>query len=54
MAEILITVLLIAWLLGLLSSYTFGGAIHVCLILAAIFIAYKVAKRRPSAKRRTL
>jgi hypothetical protein len=47
MLEICVTVLLIAWLLGLLSSYTLGGAIHVCLVLALIFLAIRIARRRP-------
>lgn len=46
MLEISITVLLIAWLLGLLSSYTLGGAIHLCLVLAVVFLAVRLARRR--------
>ena len=46
MLEICVTVLLIVWLLGLLSSYTLGGAIHLCLVLALAFLAIKVARRR--------
>ena len=32
----LFVVLLIAWLLGLISSYTLGGFIHVLLLLALL------------------
>lgn len=46
MLEIAAIVLLIAWLLGFLSSYTLGGAIHVCLALALVIIALKLARRR--------
>jgi hypothetical protein len=35
-------VLLILWLLGLVSSYTLGGFIHILLILAIIVILVRV------------
>jgi hypothetical protein len=35
-------VLLILWLLGLVSSYTIGGFIHVLLVLALIVVLLKV------------
>jgi Family of unknown function (DUF5670) len=31
-------VLLILWLLGLLSSYTMGGFIHVLLVIAIVMV----------------
>jgi hypothetical protein len=31
-------VLIVLWLLGLLSSYTMGGVIHVLLVIAIIMI----------------
>jgi hypothetical protein len=31
-------VLIIAWLLGLLSSYTLGGFIHILLVVALVMI----------------
>lgn len=31
-------VLLILWLLGLVSSYTMGGVIHVLLVIALVLI----------------
>ena len=54
MSEVLVTVLLIAWVLGLLSSYTLGGAIHLCLVLALIFVALKLFRRGPGSDRRLL
>jgi len=40
-------VLLVLWLLGLVSSYTLGGVIHVLLVLAIImFIVGLVQGRR--------
>lgn len=45
MLEVLATVLLIAWLLGLMSSYTFGGGIHLLLALALLAIAIRLVRR---------
>jgi Family of unknown function (DUF5670) len=42
-------VLLILWLLGLVSSYTLGGMIHILLVVALIVIVVGlVSGRRPS------
>jgi len=41
MLEITVIVLVIAWLLGLFSSYTLGGAIHFCLVLALVLLVVK-------------
>ena len=41
-------VLLILWLVGLVSSYTLGGFIHVLLVLAIVVILVRVLQgRRP-------
>ncbi|HEU5081346.1 MAG TPA: lmo0937 family membrane protein [Opitutaceae bacterium] len=45
MLEVLATVLLIAWLLCLMAAYTFGGAVHLLLALALIFIAIRLIRR---------
>lgn len=50
MLDIAITVLLIAWLLGMLSAYTLGGAIHLCLFLAILFLAIRVVKGRSGGR----
>ena len=34
------------WLLGLVSSYTAGGLIHVLLVLAVIVLVFDVLGRR--------
>ena len=39
-------VLLILWLLGLVSSYTIGGFIHVLLVIAIIVILIRVISGR--------
>ena len=44
----IVVVLLVLWLLGLLSSYTLGGFIHVLLVIAVIVILLRVISgRRP-------
>jgi hypothetical protein len=41
-------VLLILWALGLVSSYTIGGFIHVLLVIALVVILIRVISgRRP-------
>jgi hypothetical protein len=35
-------VLIIAWLLGLVSSYTLGGFIHILLVIAIIMLLVRV------------
>jgi hypothetical protein len=37
-------ILIIAWLLGLVSSYTLGGFIHILLILALVLIVLRLAQ----------
>lgn len=42
------TVLLILWLLGMVTSYTLGGFIHLLLILAIATVLIRVIQgRRP-------
>jgi Family of unknown function (DUF5670) len=41
-------VLLILWLLGLVTSYTLGGFIHILLVLALILLLLRIVQgRRP-------
>jgi hypothetical protein len=41
-------VLIILWLLGLVTSYTIGGFIHVLLVIAIVVILLRVISgRRP-------
>ncbi|MDD3306546.1 MAG: lmo0937 family membrane protein [Acetobacterium sp.] len=39
-------VLVVLWLLGFLTSYTFGGLIHILLVLAVIVIVINLIRRR--------
>jgi len=44
----IIVVLLVLWLLGLVTSYTAGGLIHILLVLAlVIFIVRLLQGRKP-------
>lgn len=38
-------VLLILWLLGLVTSYTIGGFIHILLVIAIVMILLRVINR---------
>jgi hypothetical protein len=41
-------ILLVLWILGLVSSYTLGGFIHVLLVLAIVVVLIRVIQgRRP-------
>jgi len=39
-------ILVILWALGLVSSYTMGGFIHILLVLAIIMIAVRLIQGR--------
>lgn len=39
-------VLLILWLLGLVSSYTMGGFIHILLVIAIVVVLLRVISGR--------
>lgn len=39
-------VLLILWVLGLVSSYTMGGLVHVLLVIAIVMVLVDVIGRR--------
>ena len=39
-------ILVVLWLLGLVSSYTMGGFIHILLVLAVITILVRVLQGR--------
>ena len=41
-------ILLVLWLLGMVSSYTFGGFIHILLVIALAIVLIRVIQgRRP-------
>jgi hypothetical protein len=46
MLETLALVLIILWILGLVSSYTLGGFIHILLVVAVVVILLRVIQGR--------
>lgn len=45
----LAAILLILWLLGLVTSYTMGGVIHVLLVVAIVMVLFSLFQGRRSA-----
>lgn len=46
MLETIAIILIILWALGLVSSYTMGGFIHILIIIAIVVILIRVIKGR--------
>lgn len=46
MLETIAVVLIVLWLLGLVSSYTMGGLIHLLLVIAIVVILLRVIRGR--------
>jgi hypothetical protein len=46
MLETIAIVLLILWALGLVTSYTLGGFIHILLVIAIVIILIRVIRGR--------
>jgi hypothetical protein len=46
MLETIAVVLVILWILGLVTSYTLGGFIHLLLVVAIIVVLIRVIKGR--------
>jgi hypothetical protein len=44
MLETIAILLIILWALGLVSSYTMGGFIHILLVLALVIIVLRVIR----------
>ena len=42
----IVALLLILWLLGMVSSYTLGGFIHILLVLAVIAVLVRLIQGR--------
>ena len=45
----LFVILLVLWLLGVVSSYTMGGFIHMLLVLAVIALVFQLITGRRAA-----
>lgn len=46
MLETIVVVLLLLWVLGLVSSYTMGGLIHILLVVAVVVVLLRVIRGR--------
>jgi len=46
MLETIAIILLVLWVLGLVSSYTIGGFIHILLVIAIVVILIRVIRGR--------
>jgi hypothetical protein len=46
MLETIIVLLVILWALGLMSSYTMGGLIHLLLVIALVVVAIRLIRGR--------
>ena len=46
MLETIAVVLLILWLLGMVSSYTAGGFIHILLVIAVVVVLIRIIRGR--------
>ena len=44
--ETIIVVLLVLWLLGLVTSYTMGGLIHILLVVAIVVVLLRIIQGR--------
>jgi hypothetical protein len=44
--ETLAIILVVLWLLGLVSSYTMGGFIHILLVIALVLVLLRVIQGR--------
>lgn len=46
MLQTIAVILIILWLLGLVSSYTMGGFIHILLVIAIIVVLLNIIQGR--------
>ena len=46
MLSTLVLVLVVLWILGLVTSYTMGGLIHVLLVVAIVMVLLRVIQGR--------
>jgi hypothetical protein len=46
MLETIAIILIVLWLLGMISSYTIGGFIHVLLVVAIVMLLIRIINGR--------
>ena len=47
MLMFLVILLVVLWLLGMVTSYTLGGALHILLVIAIVFLLIRVIRGEP-------
>ncbi len=47
MLMFLVVLLVILWLLGMVTTYTLGGWLHVLLVVAVIFLLIRLIRGQP-------
>jgi hypothetical protein len=47
MLMFLVVLLVAMWLLGMVTSYTLGGLLHILLVVAVIFLLIRVIRGQP-------
>jgi len=46
MLETIVIILVVLWILGLVSSYTMGGLLHLLLVIAVVMILLRIIQGR--------
>ncbi len=46
MLETIAIILIVLWVLGLVSSYTMGGLIHILLVIALVVLLFRLLRSR--------
>ena len=46
MLETIIVILVVLWLLGMVTSYTMGGLVHLLLVVAIVVVLVRVIQGR--------
>jgi hypothetical protein len=46
MLETIVVILLVLWLLGLVTSYTMGGLIHILVVIAVVVLLIRIIQGR--------
>jgi hypothetical protein len=47
MLETIAVLLILLWALGMVSSYTLGGLVHLLLLLALVVVLVRIIRGRP-------
>jgi hypothetical protein len=47
MLMFLVVLLVILWLLGMVTTYTLGGWLHILLVIAVIFLLIRLIRGQP-------